>query len=273
MKSEKTVAFLGSGNMAGAIVGGILRSALIPSEGIYLYDLDKTKYDRFLDSGVHGCDTLCEAVDRAKYVFISVKPQNCKELFESIRSQGLDLSGKVFISIAAGVKISSVCAGLGSEAAVVRAMPNTPLLIGQGVTALSKNAQVSDGDFAFVYEIFSKSGAVLTLPEDQMNAIISVTSSSPAYVYLFIKALVLGAAEQGLCDHCITDAVCDMMIGAANMVKKGDYTPEELIRMVTSPKGTTEQAMNVLYAANIEKTVSDAMQACTKRAEELSALL
>ena len=270
---EDTIAFLGTGNMAGAIIGGILRAEFTPDEHLYLFDVDTSKYKRFQDHSLHFCTTLKEAIANAKYIVIAVKPQNCAELFEQIRKVGADLSKKVFVSIAAGVEMASGCKGVSDDVAVVRAMPNTPLLIGQGVTALSRNSNVSDEDFLFVQNMFSKSGSAFELPEDQMNAVISVTSSSPAYIYLFIKAIIDGAAAQGLMGNEIRDAVCDMVIGSANMIKKGDHSPEELIRMVTSPKGTTEQAMNVFAESKLEETVKKAMEACTKRAAELSALL
>ena len=153
-------------------------------------------------------------------IFLSVKPQNFKELLGEIRESGVSLIGKVFISIAAGVKISSVCNTLGSPVAVIRAMPNTPLLIGKGVTALSRNAEVSDADFDEITSVFSSLGKVLMLDESKMNAIISATSSAPAYVYHFIDAICKEASAQGLQGRDMLEAVCEMVKGSAEVVFK-----------------------------------------------------
>ena len=149
-------------------------------------------------------------------------------------------------------------------------MPNTPLLIGKGVTALCRNKNVSDAQFDLVEHIFAARGATLRLDEADMNKIIAATSSSPAYIFLMIKAICDGAAAEGIrCDN-LRDAVCNMVIGSAELARRSDKSLDELIRMVTSPKGTTEKALEVFYAADFEKTVSDAMDACTRRADELA---
>ena len=149
-------------------------------------------------------------------------------------------------------------------------MPKTPLLIGKGVTALCRNKNVSDAQFDLVEHIFASRGATLRLDEANMNKIIAATSSSPAYIFLMIKAICDGAAAEGIrCDN-LRDAVCNMVIGSAELALRSDKSLDELIRMVTSPKGTTEKALEVFYAAGFEKTVAAAMDACTRRADELA---
>lgn len=239
---------------------------------ITVYDKIVTQYDKFAPS-VKRAASAAEAVASADYVILSVKPQNFKELLTEIKQSGTSVTGKVFISIAAGVKISSICAALGREVAVIRTMPNTPLLIGKGVTALSRNGLVSDAAFEEIKGVFSAIGSVLTLDEDKMNAVIAATSSAPAYVYYFIDCMVKEAEAQGLDASVMLKAVCDMVKGSADMVLESGRSPEELVKMVTSPNGTTERAMKVFKENGFEKTVSDAMKACTARAEELSAEL
>jgi pyrroline-5-carboxylate reductase len=262
----KRYSFIGAGNMAYAMVCGM------GNADITVYDKITSQYDKFAPT-VKIAKNVPDAVECADYIVLAVKPQNFKELLAEIKDSGTELSGKVFISIAAGVKISSICGALGREVAVVRTMPNTPLLIGKGVTAISRNALVSDADFDEIKALFSAIGAILTLKENKMNAVIAATSSAPAYVYHFIDCIVKEAVAEGLDKDDMLKAVCEMVKGAAEMVLRSDKTPAELVKMVTSPNGTTERAMKVFNDNGFEKTVSDAMKACTARAEELSAEL
>ena len=260
----KKYSFLGAGNMAYAIIGGMNGRAEIT-----VYDKIASQYDKFGDT-VKIAESAEDAVKRSDMIFLSVKPQNFAELLGQIKDSGVDLNGKTFVSIAAGVKISSICDMLGATVPVVRAMPNTPLLIGKGVTALSKNDQVSDTDFDEITNVFASLGKVIMLDESKMNAVISATSSAPAYIYYFIDCICKEAQAQGLTGNEMLEAVCEMVKGSADMVLCSGKTPEELIKMVTSPNGTTERAMEVFYEHGLKDTVSAAMMACTTRAQQLS---
>lgn len=260
----KKYSFIGVGNMASAIIRGMESNA--PTG---LYDKNKAQLEKFSGERFTAFDTLSGAVEFADYIVLSVKPQNFEEVLSEIKSSGIDLSSKTFISIAAGITIDFITSRIGNVACV-RTMPNTPLMIGKGVTAITRNELVDNGTFEEIKALFAGVGAVITMPESDLNPIISVTSSSPAYVYLFIKALSDGAKMQGLDYDNMTELVCKMLIGSAEMVLQSGKTPDELIRMVTSPNGTTERAMNVLYKEGFEKMLQDAMVECTKRAYELS---
>ena len=259
----KKLAFLGAGNMAFAIVGGLKNA------DITVYDKITSQYDKF-DSSVKRAVSASEAVMDADYIFLAVKPQNFPELLGELRESEVVLDGKTFVSIAAGISCESICRNLGKTVAVIRTMPNTPLLIGKGVTALSRNDAVSDEAFEEIKATFDSLGKTLILPEDKMNAVIAATSSAPAYVYHFIDAICKEARAEGVDTPELLTAVCAMVSGSAEMLMSTGKAPEELIKMVTSPKGTTERAMNVLYEEGFADTVARAMQACTERAEELS---
>ena len=259
----KRYSFIGAGNMAYAIIGGM------KDADITVYDKISSQYAKFGDA-VKIAASAPDAVLCADYIFLAIKPQNFKDVLSEIRNSGVDLDGKVFVSIAAGVKISSICKALGKEVAVIRTMPNTPLLIGKGVTALSKNEQVCDADFKEISSAFASCGEVFELTEDKMNVVIAATSSAPAYIYYIIDCIVKEATRQGLDIPDIKTAVCEMVKGSADMVLKSDKTPMELVKMVTSPNGTTERAMNVFYTDGLDGMISRAMTACTERAEELS---
>ncbi len=262
----KKYSFIGAGNMAYAIIGGM------KSGDITVYDKFPSQYAKF-GSSVKIAESAEMAVKTADYIVLSVKPQNFAELTEEIRKSGTDLNGKIFISIAAGVSCASICKGLGRDVPVIRTMPNTPLLIGKGVTALSRNSLVSDEAFNEVKEMFMASGSAFELPEDKMNTVIAATSSAPAYIYYIIDCIYNEAKSEGLDSDVLLKMICEMVKGSADMVISSDKTPAELVKMVTSPKGTTEKAMEVFYGEGLSEMISRAMRACTKRAEELSAEL
>ena len=148
-------------------------------------------------------------------------------------------------------------------------MPNTPLLLSQGATAMCRSQGVTDEMFETVEEFFSSCGTVSELEESQMNAVISVNGSSPAYFYLFAKAMLDNAEKQGIAKEVALPMIAQTLIGSAGMLVYSGKTPDELIEMVSSPGGTTLEALNVFYQHDLEKIVDEAMLACTKRAEEL----
>lgn len=267
----KTITFIGTGNMATAIIGGMLASHTDASL-ITVYDKFTEKAAAFAKLGVNVAPTLVDACKASELILLSVKPQNFAEVLGEIGSSDVDTSGKTFISIAAGISTEAVCTMLGRECAVVRVMPNTPLQVGRGVSALTKNARVSNEDFALTRSIFDAAGMTVCLDEAQMNTVICANGSSPAYFYYFIDAIVRSAKAQGLDldDKTLTEVVCRTVIGSAEMLLASDKSAAELIRAVTSPNGTTERAMNVLYAEKVDETIDRAMRACTDRAEEMA---
>ncbi|MDD4773746.1 MAG: pyrroline-5-carboxylate reductase [Eubacteriales bacterium] len=267
MSRTKKYAFLGVGNMASAIIEGM------KTDNICLYDCDEKKYDSFSDKPYVKARCAADAVSYADYVILAVKPQNIRELLNDIRNSEVMLDGKVFVSIAAAVPIDYICSQLGSQVPVIRTIPNTPLLIGSGVTALCRNELVETQAFNDIMTMFSSRGIVFEIPENKMNTIIAVTSSSPAYVYLFIKAIADVAAASGIDNPDILTIVADTVIGAAEMIKHSILPPDELIRAVTSSKGTTEKALNVLNESGFTEIIAEAMRACTDRADEISAEL
>ena len=261
-------AFLGTGNMAGAIIKS-MHGNYTPDR-IVLFDKDTTKYDSYREQPYILAECAADAVSAADYIILSVKPQNFTDLLTEIKESNVSLENKTFISIAAGITTDFICEKLGKDVAVIRTMPNTPLLVGKGVTALSKNNFVNEKIFKEICALFAASGTSFTLPEEKMNDIIAVTSSSPAYVFLFIKSIYDAAVEMGFENKDLLDIICKMVIGSTEMVLKTGKTPDELITMVKSPKGTTEQALNVFEENKLPEIVKEAMKKCSERAEELS---
>ena len=267
----KTITFIGTGNMATAIINGML-GAGTPADKITVYDKMTDKAALFGEKGAKVAASLPDAVNASETVLLAIKPQNFAEALTELRESGVDYKNKTFITIAAGISTEAIEKWLGCELAVIRVMPNTPLMIGKGTTALCRNSRVSDSDFADAKSIFANSGMTMVIDEAQMNTVICVNGSSPAYFYHFIDAMVQSAKAQGLGldERTILEAVCSTVIGSAQMLLDSGKTAGELVRAVTSPKGTTEQAMNVFYGADVSGIIDKAMRACTSRAEEMS---
>ncbi len=265
-----SLAVIGVGNMAKAIISGIV-SSNINISNIILYDKNDTQYRELIDGRISYtyASYVAEAVKKADYVLISVKPQNYTEVLEEI-SQVEGCEEKIYISIGAGITSESVSQSL-NNACIIRVLPTVPMLIGKGVSVICRCEKASTEDFSFVCSIFESAGSVLLIDESEMNRIIGVTSSSPAYVFKFINAIYQGALAQGLSDRELLNAVCDTVIGSALMLKQSTDTPEELISKVASKGGTTEQALYKLDENNFDEIIKEAMVACTKRADELGA--
>ncbi len=263
----RTMAFIGVGNMAGAIIGGMLRSGAVDHAHLVLADALPEKCAGYVAEGATSAPSVAEAAAAADCVVLSVKPQSFGEILPEL-STVPGIERKLIITIAAGIPSETVKTAL-HGAPVVRVLPNTPMLIGQGVSVVCRAADVSAEDFGFVCSIFEASGRVHIIDESEMNRIISVTSSSPAYVFAFIDAILEGARAQGLSEEGLRDCICDMVIGSAALLKAGDRTPTEQISLVTSKGGTTERAMRVLGDRDLAGIVREAMLACTARAEEL----
>ena len=262
----RTIAFIGVGNMAGAIIGGMLAGGTVDHAHLVLSDRFPDKCAPYVEKGATLAASPAEAAARADCVVLSVKPQNFPEILPELALvEGIE--HKLIITIAAGIPSETVKSAL-HGAPVVRVLPNTPMLIGLGVSVVCR-ADVSDEDFEFVCSVFEASGRVQIIDEAEMNRIISVTSSSPAYVFAFIDAIYKGALAQGLPADGLLESICDVVIGSASLLKAGAMTPEEQIKVVTSKGGTTERAMNVLRERDLTGIIVDAMKACTARAEEM----
>ena len=264
---EYKIAFIGAGNMAGAIIGGIVKNKITSPEKLGVYDINTQQCERFAQLGLHVFPSTREAAQFADIIFLSVKPQNYDEVLDSL-SKFVN-GAKIFVSIAAGISTSYIKSRIGFDCKVVRVMPNTPLLLGCGATAMCSAEPVSAEEFAFVKGIFAAGGAVEELPEDKMNAVIAVNGSSPAYVYLFAKAVINEAVSQGIGADTAKALICKTLEGSAKMLMESGKEPDELITMVSSKGGTTLKALEALYEHGFEAALSDAMKRCTQRAEEL----
>ncbi|MBQ7810447.1 MAG: pyrroline-5-carboxylate reductase [Clostridia bacterium] len=262
------IGFIGAGNMATAIIGGLVRSDF-EKKDIFVYDVFAEKLQAFAEMGLSVSDSASDLTKESDIIVLAVKPQQYGEVIEGIAENAT--MDKTFVSIAAGITVEYVRRKLGLDAPVVRVMPNTPLLLGKGATALSPSENVSEEAFTIVKGMFECSGVVEILPENLMNAVISVNGSSPAYIYLFAKAVCDSAEAQGIDREVAMKLFAAVLEGSAEMLRSSGDDPDTLIAKVSSKGGTTIAALERLYAHDFVNSIDDAMKACTKRAEELAA--
>lgn len=263
----KKIGFIGAGNMATAIIKGVMAQNDGKADFINAFDTDNNKSALMSEMGVSVCKSGCEVVENSDITVLAVKPQNYLEVLEKIKPAVNE--SKTFVSIAAGISIGYVQSALGCKCPVVRVMPNTPLLLKKGATALCPSDNISDEDKQVVYNMFAGSGVCEYISEEHMNEIIAVNGSSPAYIYLFAKAMADYAQKQGIDYDKAMNLVCATLEGSAAMLRESGDSADVLIQKVSSKGGTTIAALDKLKEHGFYEAVQDAMDACTKRAEEL----
>ena len=263
----KKIGFIGAGNMATAIVNGLISQQNGKADFINVFDVSSEKCDIIAKLGVNICKTGEDVVKSSDIIVLAVKPQNYPEVLESLKS-AVSLQ-KTFVSIAAGISIDFVQRGLDCKCPVVRVMPNTPLLLKKGASALCPSDNISDEDKQTDYDMFAGSGVCEYITEEHMNEIISVNGSSPAYIYLFAKAMADYAKSKGIDYDKAMNLVCATLEGSAAMLRESGDSADVLIEKVSSKGGTTIAALDKLREHGFVEAVQDAMEACTKRAEEL----
>lgn len=262
-----TLGVIGTGNMASAIVGGILRQGLLAAGDMGFFDLDREKVQKFARQGAVAFENAPQVVENSRYVLLSVKPQNYPDVLREIAPACRE--DTVFISIAAGMTSSYIKSQLGYDARVVIVMPNTPLLVGAGAVALSQSAPVSAEEFAFVRSIFDAAGHTEVIPEEKMNEVIPLNGSSPAYIYYFAQVFVERAVQQGFDREVANRLFCSTLVGAAKMMTETGLSHQQLIDMVCSPNGTTIKGLDVMKEHHLKEAVEAGIDACIARAYEL----
>ena len=252
------IGFIGAGNMGTAIMKAI-RSKFDAAE-IYAADPDQAKLEALKAFGVQPCEDAAAVTDICKYVFLAVKPQVIEGVLERIADHVT--ADTVLVSIAAG--------RTRADAKVILVMPNTPLLLGEGASALAKVAPTTEEEFSFVLSVFAACGKAAVVPADKMKEIIAINGSSPAFIYLYAKGFIDYAASVGIDAQTAAVLFSQSLIGSAKMITDSGYTLDELIKMVSSPGGTTLAGLDALYEGKLTDVAKDACQRCTKRAYELS---
>ncbi len=261
------IAFIGGGNMAQAMGRGIV-TAKGSGETIYVMDRNPEMLEKWQGWGATTGLAPSATLSECKVWILAVKPQNLKEVCESIKPYLK--ADTLIISVAAGISMASMQQWLGHER-IIRTMPNTPALVGMGMTGMFASSVVSGEDIALAEETLSYMGGVVKVNQESLiDAVTALSGSGPAYIYLFIESLIAGATKMGLTEEQAKQMAVATVAGAAKMVETTGETPAKLRENVSSKGGTTLAALGVFYERGLPKIVEEAMVAAARRAGELS---
>lgn len=263
----RTIGFIGVGNMAGAIIGGMISSH--SEDRILAYNPHTEKILAFGGKVVAAKDNI-QVARESDLIFLAIKPQMFSSVLDELRPIAKELRGKTLVTMAAGISIAAIQKALGEpDLSVIRIMPNTPMLLGCGAIGLAASPQVSSSQKDEVIALLAVCGRVVCLPEEQINIVTAVSGSSPAYLFLMAKAVCDYAQQAGMRREDALTLFAQTLAGSARMLTETGKTPDELIAQVTSPGGTTLAALEVLHSEGFCDSLTHAMAACQKRAEEL----
>lgn len=259
---------IGFGNMAEAITKGILAKELVKPQEIIVSRRDSAKLQEAAEKyGVLITEDNCEVVKKADTVFLAVKPQMLPGVIEEI--QPLLRKEQLIVSIAAGKTIKWLCEQFGQTLKIVRCMPNTPALVGEGCTGLCVNALVSEEEKTYVLSLFNSLGLAKEVPESLMDVVGGVSGSSPAYVFMFLEAMADAAVLEGMPRKLAYEFAAQAVLGSAKLMLETGKHPGELKDMVCSPGGTTIEGVKTLEKMGMRSAVMEGVIRCIERSKEL----
>jgi len=269
VNTHPTLAFIGAGNMARAIIGGLIGNGL-PPEKIWA---SEPNIDNLFDLKTQGLQITCdntEATAAADIVILAVKPQVLKLVAEGIANT-VQSKQPLIVSVAAGITTTSLNQWLGGDCAIVRCMPNTPALVQTGANGLYANGQTSCNQKQQAETILKATGITLWVEkESQIDAVTAISGSGPAYYFLVMESMIEAGKKLGLSPETATQLTLQTALGAAKMAQNSEVDPAELRRRVTSPGGTTEQAIKCFIEGGLPELFDEAIQACNDRSVTLA---
>ena len=261
-----TLGVIGCGNMGSAILKGVLDNGLVSPEKTVVCDRSGKNFGLFEKQGVRCFKDNFEACG-AQYLFLAVKPQGMPKLCEEIREK--IPADTVIISIAAGLSLEKLSQMLGQERPVIRAMPNTPAMVGMGMTALCPGRNVTEEQTENALRLFSAVGNVKICDESWIDAVVGICGSAPAYVFMFIDALADAGVAEGMPRKAALEFAENAVMGSAALALKTGMHPGELKDMVCSPAGTTIEAVRCLEKAGFRSAVTEAAVICAEKNRQL----
>lgn len=260
--------FIGCGNMAQAMISGILKQEVVTKEALIASGPTASKMEQIKEAlGIVTTTDNCRVAKEAKILVLSVKPQMyetvIKEIKEDIRKD------QMIVTIAAGISMEQVERNFGQEVKIVRTMPNTPALVGEAMVGMCYNEYVELEEFAQVKSMFQSFGKVEEVKEELMDAVVGVSGSSPAYVYMFIEALADAAVLQGIPRAQAYTFAAQSVLGSAKMVLETGEHPGVLKDAVCSPAGTTIEAVRILEGMGMRSAVIEAVSSASEKSKEM----
>jgi len=262
----QTIAFIGGGNMASAIIGGLIQQGMPAAHILVVEPFDEARAKLKESFGIDALSAPDASLATAALVVWAVKPQTFKDAAAQTKAH---TPGALHLSVAAGIRSDSIAAWLGSER-IIRCMPNTPALIGKGMTALFARASVTAADRQWAGEVIATTGEFLWLQsEEQLDAVTALSGSGPAYVFYFLEAMRAAGAEMGLPPEQAYQLAIATFIGAGELAKASAESPEVLRQRVTSKGGTTYAAITSMDDSGIKASFASALHAARNRAKEM----
>lgn len=259
--------FIGCGNMARAIIGGIIKAGIQCSD-ILVSDKDQNAMNNAQDKyGVQKTFENCSVANSSDILFLAIKPNKSKEVMEEIA--GVLKPSTVVVSIMAGISLGAMEAALGSKTKIVRTMPNTPALVGEGMTSLCKNSNVLEHELEQVLTLLKTFSKAEQIPENLMDIASAVSGASPAFAFMFIEAMADAAVLGGMPRDMAYTFVAQTMLGSAKLLLETALHPGVLKDMVCSPGGTTIEGVKVLEKGGFRGVVMDAVKASADKSAQL----
>ncbi len=272
MLRNKKLGFIGGGNMAEAIINGLVSASVVESKNIFVSDVVSGRLE-FLRSEykVKTLQDNRELVEKSDILILAVKPQVVQKVLENVRD--LIDAKKLLVSVAAGVPISTILellqAGRDRKYNIVRTMPNTPALVQEGVTAIAAGNNVSKKDVQIAHRLFEAVGKTVDVDEAHLDAVTGLSGSGPAYIFMILEALSDAGVKMGLSREVANTLTIQTVLGSAKLARESQKHPGELKDMVTSPGGTTISGLHALEEGGLRTTLMNAVEAATKRSQEL----
>ena len=264
------LAFIGAGNMAEAIARGLISSSTLNPDQMIAADVAQVRRDLFSDQlKIKAVESISDAARDAKVVLLAVKPQ---QMVDVLALLGTVLNpDALVISIAAGISTRSITGNLGHKHhwRVIRTMPNTPMLVGQGAVAIAPGEFATPADVAHAKKFFEPAAVVTEVTEDKIDAVTALSGSGPAYVFYLIEHMIAAGVELGLTQAQAELLAKQTVVGSATMAKSSTDTPQELRRKVTSPGGTTQAAIEHMDAEHVGTHIRQALHAAWNRSRYL----
>ena len=260
--------FIGTGNMASAIMGGIIGKKMISAEEIIGADLFAPGREMVKEQfGIQVTEKNQEVVEKAEVIILSVKPQFYEEVINQIKD--CVKKEQIIITIAPGKTLAWLAEKFGKEVKIVRTMPNTPALVGEGMTAMCPNEYMEKEEIEYVKQLLESFGRVEVVPEWLMDVVVSVSGSSPAYIFMMIEAMADAAVSGGMPRAQAYQFAAQAVYGSAKMVLETGKHPGELKDMVCSPAGTTIEAVRTLEEMGFRSSIIEAMKVCEEVSRNL----
>jgi len=266
--AQHTIGFIGAGNMAEAMIRGLVRGNHVPADRIAASGPRKERLDEL--RAAYGIDVTThnrEVVQRCGLIVLSIKPQIMDKVLREVGDQLKP--GTLIVSIAAGVDTETIEEAVPDGVRVVRAMPNTPALVGAGATAISPGKHASETDLATAKALFDAVGITVELDESHLDAVTGLSGSGPAYIFLILEALADAGVKVGLSRRNAQRLAAQTVMGSAKLLLETDEHPGKLKDMVTSPGGTAIAGLHTLEAGGLRTTLINAVETATKRSREL----